>query len=184
MSREKDFYYEIGDIINGWEILDRFRGTRKGKTNNLVSQKMYVVKTGSKIKNTREDAITERRNKKFFHLKTAVDEIDAACNRLFRSYKRHAKDRNLEWNLTKEQFFKLTSGNCFYCDLEPLQKVYSNSKKQKPYIYNGIDRKNNKEGYYLENCVSCCSICNQAKLDLTLEEFKIWLKRISKHFQF
>jgi hypothetical protein len=37
--------------------------------------------------------------------------------------------------------------------------------------YNGIDRVDSSKGYYIDNCVPCCGICNTCKMDLTLDEF-------------
>lgn len=45
----------------------------------------------------------------------------------------------------------------------------------------GIDRLNNDKGYTVENIVSCCSICNKAKSNLTMEEFLAWIERIKIH---
>lgn len=182
--KDKSFKYNVGDNINGWLVIGRYRGTRKGKKDTLISQKMYTVRVGELIKDRREDVLTNRLNKPLKRLKTAINEIDAACNRLIRSYKRHAKNRGLAWNLNKEEFKKLTTSNCYYCNIIPKHKCYSNSKNQNPYIYNGIDRIDNKIGYEENNCVPCCGLCNQAKMDLTYEEFKKWVKRLSQYFPF
>lgn len=45
-------------------------------------------------------------------------------------------------------------------------------------LYNGIDRINSKKGYTLDNTVSCCSTCNTAKLNMSLEDFKTWIIKI------
>lgn len=95
---------------------------------------------------------------------------EAAINRLIRSYKRGAKLRNLEYNLSKEQFLFLTRKNCYYCNSEPSQ-VCRSENYSGDYVYNGIDRKNPKQGYFFENCVSCCYRCNKAKGDFSEDEF-------------
>jgi hypothetical protein len=101
-----------------------------------------------------------------------------AFNTLMRLYKRSAKEREYEFNLSEEDFYELTKGSCYYCGKEPtnIQK-----KNNEVYIYNGIDRVDSKLGYTKENCVSCCTQCNVAKLDYSKEEFLSWIEKVYKH---
>jgi 5-methylcytosine-specific restriction endonuclease McrA len=101
----------------------------------------------------------------------------SSINRIYRQYKRHAKSRNLKFELTRERFIELTSGSCFYCGDLPNQ-VCRNENNTGDYVYNGIDRINNNIGYEIDNCVSCCKQCNRAKSDYTLEEFYNWINKI------
>lgn len=96
---------------------------------------------------------------------------------LFRHYKRSAKKRGYNFELTIEQFAEITKKDCYYCGTKPNQiaKHYSCFGD---YIYNGIDRIDNNKGYTIENVVSCCKQCNFAKRDLTTKEFKDWIKNI------
>ncbi len=104
-------------------------------------------------------------------------EIEAPLNALFDRYKYQAKYRNYEFSLGIEQFKNITSQNCEYCNINPIQR--SKSKKGKSYFYNGIDRKNNDLGYTINNCVPCCKICNDIKgQNLTYEEMKIAMKAV------
>jgi len=104
---------------------------------------------------------------------------ESGLNKLLSEYKRAARDRNYNWELTKEQFKELTSKNCYFCDIEPLQiksaatdSTYSaEGIKHGAYKYNGIDRLENDKGYTSENCVPCCGICNNMKRDLPPNEF-------------
>jgi len=103
-----------------------------------------------------------------------INKGESGLNSLFTQYIRSAKIRNLKFNLTKEQFKKLTLQNCYYCGLEPLQIQYSNSISKhewSKYIYNGIDRKDNLKGYVIENCVPCCKFCNRMKMNISYSEF-------------
>lgn len=96
----------------------------------------------------------------------------AALNILFNhKYKYGAKLRNLEFNLTREQFIPLIKANCFYCGRRPSNKI-------RDLKYNGIDRKNNSLGYSISNCVSCCYVCNKMKLDMNYDDFLNQVKRI------
>lgn len=78
-------------------------------------------------------------------------------------YKKNAKRRNIDFNLSKEEFYNLTSQPCFYCgDLKQ---------------YNGIDRINSKQSYNLKNCVPCCTICNKMKLNYDVD---FWFAHMNK----
>jgi hypothetical protein len=101
---------------------------------------------------------------------------EAAFTSLFCNYKANAKKRNLSFNLTKDEFRKLTKGNCHYCGDKP-KHLYKKQKCNGAYKGNGVDRLNNKLGYTINNCVSCCYKCNWMKSDLTPKKF---LKHIEK----
>lgn len=105
----------------------------------------------------------------------------AARNALLNSYKHNAKKRELEYQLTDEEFNSITSSNCFYCGVEPRQKVSNKfNKRNGTYVYNGLDRIDNTRGYVVSNCVACCGICNRAKNNLSTQEFQTWLSRLVK----
>lgn len=57
---------------------------------------------------------------------------------------------------------------CYYCGAIPNP-------------YNGIDRINSAEGYYLDNCVPCCEMCNKMKLDYPIKEWYNHMKKILEH---
>lgn len=105
---------------------------------------------------------------------------DAALDSLIRVYKGNAKKKRLPCELTKEEFIKLFNGNCYYCNEEP-SKVYKKAKIRYQYIYNGIDRIRNSEGYINDNTVSCCKSCNYMKSSQTQEDFLRRIFNISKN---
>lgn len=54
--------------------------------------------------------------------------------------------------------------------------VVSNSWADQSWIkINGIDRKHNKRGYTIKNCVTCCKVCNIMKRSLP---YKIWINHL------
>jgi hypothetical protein len=108
--------------------------------------------------------------------RTEQDYVGARNDLIYR-YKNDARLRGLEFSLTKEEFLTLTKSNCFYCGTEPKQ-IHRRTRSPVPYVYNGIDRLNNKIGYIPDNCVPCCGICNVAKNNRTLEEFKDWINKV------
>lgn len=98
----------------------------------------------------------------------ALPENVAAFNRVFSIYKRNAKSRNLEFSLDESKFKELTKQNCYYCGTPP-ESIYKISTGE--YQYNGIDRKNNEEGYTSSNSLPCCFACNSMKSTLSHDKF-------------
>ena len=104
----------------------------------------------------------------------------ASMNYLFLKYRAFAKKHKRKFKLTKEQFFKITQQDCYYCGAKPTNIMKSMKKKifYGDYIYNGLDRSNNEKGYTMNNVVPCCKHCNMAKNNRTVQKFKEWVKRI------
>lgn len=80
-------------------------------------------------------------------------------------YKKGATDRNLTFNLSREQFEDLIIKPCYYCGSCCESKQMYN--KREMVYYTGIDRVDNSIGYEINNCVPCCKICNILKKAVT-----------------
>jgi 5-methylcytosine-specific restriction endonuclease McrA len=103
------------------------------------------------------------------------DDFQIISNGMFSYYKKNARDRNISFLLPKESFISLLRKSCFFCGSKG-STYYANKYHTRTQMkVNGVDRLDNSKGYTEENSVSCCKICNRAKGDLTLEEFKEWL---------
>ena len=114
----------------------------------------------------------------------------SAAHYILYSYKRHAARRGLEWRLSDQEFRTLLKGVCYYCGAPPTAR-YKDRKREggrrrRTIISmeaNGIDRKDNSQGYTTENSVSCCSICNYSKRALDSTAFLEHVQRIyARHF--
>lgn len=81
----------------------------------------------------------------------------------FRYYFNLAKQRNIQFILTEEQFFNIWQKPCKYCGAE-IKTI-------------GLDRLDNKLGYTVDNAVPCCIVCNRMKLDL---EYDRWISHMKK----
>ena len=81
---------------------------------------------------------------------------------------------------SKEKFKKLTSSNCNYCGESPSKIKKTDCGGE--YKYNGLDRLNSNIGYIESNVVSCCWKCNASKTNMTVNEFKNWIKQVYNYF--
>lgn len=109
---------------------------------------------------------------------------DTGFNCLFSNYKRSAIVRKKTFNLSKEEFKKLTKQDCYYCG-DPLSYIKTSRSISTPldrgYVFNGIDRVDSSIGYELSNCITCCGICNKMKMVLGQEVFLNKIKQIYKY---
>ena len=67
-------------------------------------------------------------------------------------YERSARDKNIEFAISYEQYVDIVMKPCYYCGIIDSCKGF-----------NGIDRRNQMVGYNIENSASCCSMCNYMK---------------------
>lgn len=104
-------------------------------------------------------------------------------NQIILGYKRHAKRRNLSWELTAENVADIICQPCYYCGVRNSNKKYTKNCKE-GFEYNGIDRVDNTSGYILGNVVPCCKTCNSAKSNMSQIEFVLWAKRVAEHTSF
>lgn len=98
---------------------------------------------------------------------------ESGLSSLMHSYRHGAIDRNLDFNLNRDDMKRLTSSDCHYCGTPPhAVRTWARSKSHHgDYVYNGIDRFDNSKGYTLENSVPCCWRCNNMKQTMAGHEF-------------
>ena len=107
---------------------------------------------------------------------------ESAFNSLIKSYKYGARTRSLEWRLSNDEARALFAEDCHYCGVEPLQE-HTTTSGFGSFVYNGIDRKNNSEGYVKTNVVTCCRTCNYRKGATPYSEFLAWVHAIHSNLQ-
>jgi hypothetical protein len=109
---------------------------------------------------------------------------------LLKKYTQDALKRGYVFELTEDKLRELTKANCHYCGAEPhrlavAKAVRGRGRKARiehsTYVYNGVDRVDNKIGYIETNVVSCCFDCNMAKGQKTQAEFLSWLQRAAAY---
>ena len=87
----------------------------------------------------------------------------------FSTYRSGAKFRHIEFDLSFKQFMIFWCKSCYYCGTE-INGI-------------GLDRKDSKDGYNMDNIVPCCRQCNMAKTIQTPEQFISMCLKVAKKFQ-
>ena len=103
----------------------------------------YLKKNAENAKNWRE-ANPEK-------VKEINKQSSENINCHYKNYRLSAESRRLEFPFTKEEFILIVSLPCYYCGII------------QPKGFNGIDRLDSTIGYSLDNCRSCCEMCNMMK---------------------
>jgi 5-methylcytosine-specific restriction endonuclease McrA len=173
-----------------------FRIRKEGKRQNLKSR--VLIKEGQRFNHLvaiRADGTNENRHRMWLcecdcgeyrrvEATVLVAEKAVSCGcmadrpreganfrRVVINYKKTARKKKHEWQLTDEEALALFQGDCFYCGSPPFRQSCK-VKTKEPFIFNGIDRSNSQVGYILSNCVSCCTKCNYAKNTMSPQEFE------------
>jgi hypothetical protein len=106
---------------------------------------------------------------------------ESAFNTTFAIYNQRAKNANYKFTLSKKEFKKITQQSCYYCGSEPSSGKFREKYYNGAYIYNGIDRVDNTNGYTIDNVVPCCEQCNRMKHTYSQVEFLSQVEKIYKY---
>lgn len=160
-------------------------GTKKTPNNTYKPLWECQCSCGKKVKRTSESLLRSSRTKGKFTScgcqRFALSQSNGKRNKgrtkpgtakrdILCMYKHAAKKRGMSWELSDEEFFKITKSPCFYTGWLP-DNVHKTQSGNEIYIYNGIDRLDSSKGYTKDNCVPCHKIVNRMKSDLTYDEF-------------
>jgi hypothetical protein len=125
---------------------------RKIEKKEYTSQD-YVIEKQKKYYQEHKETIRKRLNKHYWTL-----------NAQYHEYKKRAKKRNLEFELTENDCKNFYNTKCYYCN-DDIKGM-------------GIDRLDSNIGYVLNNLVPCCSKCNYMKHVMNKYEFIKHMKKI------
>lgn len=91
---------------------------------------------------------------------------------IFNELKNH-HNKKVDFNLTFDEFLEIISNKkCHYCNNDLHFNAHSKNWGVGLSRSYQLDRKNNLEGYNIDNCVSCCWECNRLKSDrFTYDEY-------------
>ncbi|UVX70479.1 MAG: type II restriction endonuclease [Bacteriophage sp.] len=107
--------------------------------------------------------------------------LNALLYNVFTHYTNNAKQRNIDWNLSEEEFKHLITQPCIYCGEIP-NVTKTSTYKNKSEKITGIDRIDPSKGYSMNNCVPCCKMCNIMKNKFSEEEFIDKVKSIYNNY--
>jgi hypothetical protein len=102
-------------------------------------------------------------------VKAAHQAYSRSLPRRYASARSASRIRGYVFKLTFEQYKLLISKPCYYCG------------GTLPEVGSGLDRVNNKKGYSVGNCVSCCTTCNKMKLKLPILDWMSHMEKILKY---
>jgi len=167
---------EIGNKYGNLTVIARGPVDRRGEILWVCEcgcgNKVNVL--GSNLRNGRQKSCGCKRR---------LPKGEAALNFLFRALKKSARERGLEWSISREQVRELTKKPCYYCGIEPRQEIKNGYNGYNGGIkYNGLDRVDNSRGYVIDNVVPCCRVCNFAKSNKSIDEFREWVARVYHHW--
>lgn len=92
---------------------------------------------------------------------------------------RNARERQISFDLSYEDYLKFTGKPCFYCGNPIPWQPWNEHGVNNPGYY--LDRKDSEKGYSVNNCVPCCTRCNISKRRFSSEDFINMCKQISKN---
>lgn len=182
--------YVIGDFFGKLEVKEILPSTGQGNHVRLRCLCHYCgtekVMSGGNIKKRNSCGCQQNNSLEWKSVgpKTRPWQLmpgESARNNLEYQYKKGAEKRKLDYNLTTDQFTKLVTGKCHYCGDALTAKVKGQGKTSGDFEYTGIDRVDSNNGYSIENCVSCCWMCNNMKNAHQTDKF---LEHISKIYKY
>lgn len=159
MTRGKPF--KVGDtLLDGRKILDVDASKRLRK---------YLVLCATCNKNTRW-SFTSNFDAQclecFGRGAWAREGQDRRVHRILTNARSCANQRKWSWNLSDEEALRIIQSDCTWCGIGGP---------------GGIDRLDSSIGYEPNNAVPSCRRCNVAKNDMSLDEWRAWIKRIASH---
>jgi len=111
------------------------------------------------------------------------------------SAKKVFRRRYADGDLTFTEFIELSQKDCYYCgkqakisnkfnvykyDMKKGKESYNTERaEQAEFRYNGLDRLSSKFPHDKNNVVACCIVCNRAKSDMSVSEFKEWIAAVN-----
>lgn len=175
----KDSFYNYNKILKKWIlnnkclncwkdiIMTRRKNTQKFCCKNCNRQ-YWRKNNPDNVSMQNKTSSNNRKNnpEKLKKYKEWKKKYSKTISYRFLRYISWAKTRWYNFELDIHQFENITNNPCYYC------------WEQHEIMW--IDRKNNKIGYELENCVACCSLCNFMKNKFCETEFISQCLKIAK----
>jgi hypothetical protein len=164
--------------------LEFLQAIKNSSTHREAMKKLgYSGKNVANSKRTRYREFFDRLTPDISHFllqsRSTISKNSGSIESFYNQYSKKAKERNLEYTLSLEEFTSLVTQKCYYCNNLGTSSVGKYLKNR----YCGIDRKDNNIGYILENCVACCKTCNFMKRTLGHDEFILQCQQITQNMK-
>lgn len=172
---------EPGSHFGAWTVLER------GPVNRRHDSAMWLCRcVCGTVRNVRSASLRKRGSlscgctRDYAHNTFPAGDVREFIHR-FNAYKEGAHKRGFAFELTLNEFAEIAKLNCTYCGAEPAMPIRKERVRAKSGLMNGVDRVDSTKGYSVANCVPCCTICNEMKLDRSVDAFLAHARRIVAH---
>lgn len=125
----------------------------------------------------------------------SVNRIENREDAILRREYSHLKKRNRKFTdndnvIDYKEYKEIVTSPCYFCGSVGSRSIHDRLRvrgitytcSDEVLHINGVDRIDSSNGYVKGNCIPCCTTCNYAKNTMTIEQFKIWIKRVYEHF--
>lgn len=160
---KKDGYCSLCKDCAKLQRKERKEYIQQYQENHKEERQQYLINYYLLNKEKRQNY--NNNNKERFRIARKIN--DHKPHNRYKLYQRNAEIRGIEFNISLEEFDRITQLPCYYCG--------EIQKDEFDYCFSGIDRVDSNQGYVLSNIVPCCNMCNKMKLNYTTDE---WLKKI------
>lgn len=99
--------------------------------------------------------------------KERLSEYKKSPHNRYMVYKRNAEKRNLNFDMSEDEFLSISKLPCIYCG--EYSDTYCGEQ------FNGVDRIDSSIGYQKDNCVPCCATCNKMKMEYDVNN---WINKM------
>jgi hypothetical protein len=139
------------------------------KSKIIGKMKEWAAANKDKINSYNKEKRKEWSSRSKEKLKEYSKKYKSTVSSRYKRLQKSAIKRNIDFDLSFDDYSNLIKNECYYCD------GYFGKVK----LGSGLDRINNNIGYYMNNVVSCCKICNQLKSNIfSFDETKAAVKAI------
>lgn len=174
--------------INKLTILDEFAMKKNNRSKRyfkcVCDCGNVVIKDKNKVVSgyTTSCGCVRNMTRKTLGTRNKLEYGQANFNEVYNAYKKGARLRGYEFELTKEEFKEIITKPCIYCGEEKRQH-HTKRTTNGIFEYTGLDRYDNSKGYIIDNVVPCCTTCNKIKSDMSINELKNKLAKILSNIE-
>jgi hypothetical protein len=133
--------------------------------NKEISEELTLTCRNCREQNNKQNIKRDKQHRR--------DATRKSINVQYTEYKKNAKNRSIDFYITKDQYKEIIKKECNYCGTIDIDKGF-----------NGLDRLNSRLSYDIDNVVSCCIMCNYMKRTDLPNIFITKVKNIIDYYKF